>query len=764
MIFRRNRTHNTPLPGRGLRERLKKSAFRYGLGVLITAAVMALTPTGVFDRLERIAYDMRLRLTLTHQPHKDIVIADIDEAALQAMGRWPWRRDKMADFTDTLFSHYMIGALGFDVVFAEADDSSGKRYLSELARGKLANDGELTGMLAKLAPHMDLDRQFGEALRDKPTVLGYPFDTTQNGDARSAGVLPTSVVDEKLAAWLTGTVPHAKSFAGNLPVLQSAAAGGGHINPKVDLDGVIRSVPVVIEHNRKLHEALSVALVRQLIGAETIEPLFDNAPDPAARPELRGFNLISPLGNLFIPTDAQGHALVPYRGPYHTFPYISIADIMNRTAPVDALAGKIVIVGATAPGLLDLRATPVANVFPGVEVHANLMAGILDKKIPQRPKYEQEFDLAQMALIGLLLTWLLPRMKPWRAWGLTLGATVLLLMGNFIVWRDHAIAMPIIPTATLIFSLLLGYMGWGYLVESASKRQFSALFGQYVPPELVEKMAEDPTQYSMEGRNAELSVLFSDVRDFTSISEKLDAKQLSHLINEYLTEMSDIIRSQYQGTLDKYIGDAIMCFWGAPVAQPDHARRAVLAALAMHKRMREMEPRLIAEYGFPLHIGVGVNSGPMTVGDMGSNIRRAYTVMGDNVNLGSRLEGLTKNYGVGVMVSESTRAATPEIAYRLLDRVRVKGKQIPIAVFEPVGLADTLSDEIKARLASWEAALEAYFAQDWPRARAALQPLIGANLWHNEDALYTLYLERIAHYEHEPPLADWDGVTTFTTK
>lgn len=746
------------------RERLKRSVYRYGLGVLITAAVMLLTPTGVFDRLERIAYDVRLRLTLSHQPHKDIVIADIDEAALQALGRWPWRRDKMAALTDTLFNHYMIGALGFDIVFAEADDSSGKRYLTELARGKLAGDTELAATLARVDQHMDLDAQFAQALRDKPTVLGYPFDTTGGASHQSTGALPPSVVDEKLAAWMTGTAPHAKSFAANLPVLQQAAAGGGHINPKIDLDGVIRSVPMVIEHQSKLYEALSVALVRQLIGAETIEPVFDNAPDPAARPELAGFNLVSPLGKWFVPTDEKGHALVPYRGPYRTFPYISIADIIQRKVPTEALAGKIVIIGATAPGLLDLRATPVANAYPGVEVHANLMAGILDKKIPLRPKYEQEFDLAQMALLGLLLTWLLPRMKPWRAWGVTLSLTALLLMGNFIVWRDHAIAMPIVPTAALIFGLLLGYMGWGYLVESASKRQFSALFGQYVPPELVEQMAEDPTRYSMEGRNADLTVLFSDVRDFTSISEKLDAKQLSHLINEYLTEMSDIIRSQFQGTLDKYIGDAIMCFWGAPVAQDDHARRAVLAALAMHKRMREMEPMLIEKYGFPLHIGVGVNSGQMTVGDMGSNIRRAYTVMGDNVNLGSRLEGLTKNYGVGVMVSESTLAATPDIGYRLLDRVRVKGKQIPIAVYQPVGLLAELSDDIKARLGQWEEVLQAYFAQDWQRAEDLLRPLIGHNLWHNEDYLYKLYLERIAHYRAEPPPADWDGVTTFTTK
>lgn len=746
------------------RERLKKSLYRYGLGVVITATVMLLTPTGIFDRLERIAYDTRLRATLTHTPHPDIVIADIDEASLQLLGRWPWRRDKMAALVDTLFGHYLIGALGFDVVFAEPDDSSGKRYLGELAKSKLAGDADFAEMLSRAARHMDLDQQFADALADKPTVLGYPFDTTATAANKNSGALPPSVIDETLAAWMKGSVPHAGGYTGNLAVLQKAAAGGGHINPKVDIDGVIRNVPVVIEYQSKLYEALGVSLVRQLLGAEKIEPVFDNKPDPREKPELAGFNLVSPLGQYFIPTDEKGYALVPYRGTYRTFPYISIADIVKRKVPADALAGKIVIIGATAPGLLDLRATPVANVYPGVEVHANLMAGILDHKIPLRPKYEKEFDLVQMALLGLLLTWLLPKLKPFRAWGLTLSFTALLLVGNFMAWSKYAIAMPIVPTAALIFSLLLGYMGWGYLVESASKRQFSALFGQYVPPELVEQMAEDPKRYSMEGRAADLSVLFSDVRDFTSISEKLDAKTLSHLINEYLTEMSDIIRTDYQGTLDKYIGDAIMCFWGAPVEQPDHARRAVLAALAMHKRMREMEPMLIEKYGFPLHIGVGVNSGTMTVGDMGSNIRRAYTVMGDNVNLGSRLEGLTKNYGVGVMVSESTYAAVPEMGYRLLDRVRVKGKQIPIAVYEPVGLTEELSDDIKARLATWQQALDAYFAQDWDKAAALLQPLIGQSLWHNEDYLYKLYLERIEHYRKEPPPAEWDGVTTFTTK
>jgi adenylate cyclase len=303
-------------------------------------------------------------------------------------------------------------------------------------------------------------------------------------------------------------------------------------------------------------------------------------------------------------------------------------------------------------------------------------------------------------------------------------------------------------------------MSWGYFVETRTKGQFTELFGQYVPPELVDEMARDPQAYSMAGRNVELTVLFSDVRGFTTISEGLEPQELSHLMNEYLGAMTEVVRKN-RGTLDKYIGDAIMAFWGAPVADPEHARHAVLTAIAMQKELKLLAEPFRAR-GWPeLHIGVGVNTGMMTVGDMGSPVRKAYTVMGDAVNLGSRLESITKQYGVGIIVGPQTHDLLKDMVFRELDKVRVKGKDEPVAIYEPLGLAGEVSAEVLAQLKTWQHALRLYRAQDWEQAELQFYNL---SRQAPECKLYQLYLARVAHWQKEPPGADWDGVTTFETK
>jgi adenylate cyclase len=303
-------------------------------------------------------------------------------------------------------------------------------------------------------------------------------------------------------------------------------------------------------------------------------------------------------------------------------------------------------------------------------------------------------------------------------------------------------------------------MSWGYFVESQSKRRMTHRFGQYVPPELVDEMARDPDSYNMEGRRAELTVLFSDIRGFTSLSERMPPDRLAALINEYLGTMTDIVR-QRRGTLDKYIGDAIMAFWGAPMADPDHARNAVLCALDMQAALPELNQRLAAKGWPPLQIGIGVNTGPMTVGDMGSAVRKAYTVLGDAVNLGSRLEGLTKHYGVGIIVGEDTRElAKLGLVFRELDRVRVRGKEAPVAIYEPLGEEGGLPAERLEELRLWNQMLRLYRAQDWDQAELAL-----LNLSRQAPrSLYDLYSARIAYCRAQPPGPSWDGVWTFESK
>jgi len=390
-----------------------------------------------------------------------------------------------------------------------------------------------------------------------------------------------------------------------------------------------------------------------------------------------------------------------------------------------------------------------------------MISGMLDNRLNQRPAYVVGFEFMVVLLIGAALSLLLPLLNPLKASLTTIGVLVLVLAFNLVVWQYGHFVLPLAATLLLIICLFALNMSYGYFVESRSKRQFTELFGQYVPPELVDKMSENPEGYSMAGKKADLTVLFSDVRSFTTISESLPPEELEQLMNEYFNPMTDVIRNQTQGTLDKYIGDAIMAFWGAPVEQPDHAKRAVTAAIEMQRVLAELRPGFKDKYHHDVFIGVGLSSGQMTVGDMGSEVRKAYTVMGDKVNLGARLEGLTKQYGVGILVAEETKSAVLDVVFREIDRVRVKGKEEPVVIYEPVGEEGKVGkpelDEIKL----WNQVLKLYRAQDWDQAELQLFNL---KKLAPGRFLYELYAERVAEYRANPPGEGWDGVTKFETK
>jgi adenylate cyclase len=399
-------------------------------------------------------------------------------------------------------------------------------------------------------------------------------------------------------------------------------------------------------------------------------------------------------------------------------------------------------------------------VYPGVEIHANLISGMLDGTIKQKPAFILGAEVLLLLVGGMALAFLMPVLSPLRAMVVSLVAMAVVMGLNLLVWSGEGLVLPLASSLLMVIAMFTVNMAYGYFVESRTKRQFTELFGQYVPPELVDKMAENPKKYTMEGRSEQLTVLFSDIVGFTSISEALNPKDLSAFINEYLTSMSLVIR-EHRGTLDKYIGDAIMAFWGAPVDDAEHARQGVLAALEMQSKLLEIN-KLVGARGWPpIRIGIGVNSGTMSVGDMGSKVRRAYTVMGDAVNLGSRLEALTRVYGVGVIVGQSTCALVKDVVFRELDKVKVKGKDEPVAIFEAVGPEDSVDaakmDEIKL----WHECLRQYRAQEWDNAQATLESLMGMNPDHK---LYREYSGRIEQMRAEQPGPDWDGVTAFKTK
>jgi adenylate cyclase len=475
---------------------------------------------------------------------------------------------------------------------------------------------------------------------------------------------------------------------------------------------------------------------------------------------LEAIELPAARGTLRVPVDAQGAALVPYRGEQGSYRYYSAADVLAQRLPADALRGRIALLGTSAPGLLDLRVTPVAETFPGVEVHANLVSGMLDGTVKSRPPYAPGIEVALLLLIGLVMVFWLPALSPTRT-TMAAGALLLLVVAlDLWLWQFADLALSLAAVTVLAVVLYGLEMAVGYFLESSAKRRLTALFGQYVPPELVEEMSRNPERYDMEGRSAELTVLFADIRAFTALSEGLPPQELAQMMNEYFSAMTAVIRAS-RGTLDKYIGDAIMAFWGAPVDDALHARHAVAAGLQMQRRLAELNFHF-ADRGWPqLAIGVGINTGTMTVGDMGSRERKAYTVVGDSVNLASRLEGLTAHYGVGIIVGEATQRLLRDVTCRQIDRVRVKGRAGSVAIYEPLGAESEIGEPLRAELALWQQALARYRAQDWDAAQAALDQL---NTLSGGRKLYALYLSRIATLRAQPPGPAWDAVWQFETK
>ena len=459
--------------------------------------------------------------------------------------------------------------------------------------------------------------------------------------------------------------------------------------------------------------------------------------------------------------DEELTAFIPYRGPYKSFDYVSASDILNQTVPKDKLQGKIILVGTTAPGLLDLRATPVGKVYPGVEIHANMIAGILDGTIKHAPSWTRTANFTLVLLLGALLALALPWMSP--LWGsiLSLLAIIGVVGLNFFSY-EKGIVLPLASVLGAALSIYLFNIGYGYFIESRSKRLITGLFGQYIPPELVDEMAKNPDNFSMEGQNKELTVLFSDVRGFTTISESLDAKTLSEFINAFLTPFTKVIYNN-RGTIDKYMGDCIMAFWGAPIDDADHARHGVISAFQMLKAMEELNLEFAKRNWPAIKVGIGLNTGKMSVGNMGSEIRLAYTIMGDAVNLGSRLEGITKEYGVAIIIGPDTRTALPDLIARELDRVRVKGKDIPVTIYEPLGFESEVSADKLLALGLFEKALANYRDQQWDIAQQQLEDLL-SNHRATGEVLYELYLERIGLLRENPPGQNWDGSFTFTKK
>lgn len=720
-------------------------------------------PLTVLQRLDDIIYDARLRATASETLDARVVIVDIDEKSLAEVGRWPWGRNKLATLVDELFERQHVAIMGFDVVFAEPDESSGLTRLEELARNELKDQTGFQERLRQLKPSLDYDALFAKSLSGRPVVMGYYL--TSDRDGRKSGVLPLPVFEKSA---LQGRISQGtvwNGYGSNLREVAQAAPLAGYFNSIPDSDGVIRSLPLVAEHEGRYYESLSLAMFRLLAGSPAVTPGF--ADDRILGKSVQGVDrIVLQQGNTTMGVAVDEHlaSLIPFRGAGGpdggSFKYVSAADVLSQKLAPDSLKGKIVILGTTAPGLMDLRVTPVGAAYPGVESHANVLTGLMDGKVLVKPDYAVGYEVVLLTLVGIGLAIGLPLLTAMRAVAISV-LTVAALGGlNLYLFAQHGLVMPLAASLVMAVTAFALNMSYGYFVESRSKRELAHLFGTYVPPELVDEMVKDPDSYSMQASNRELTVMFCDMRGFTKMSESMEPLQLQELLNEVFSRLTGIIRGN-RGTIDKYMGDCVMAFWGAPVESADHAQLAVKSALEMANVVRDINTEHRTR-GLPeIGIGIGLNTGMMCVGDMGSNIRRAYTVIGDAVNLGSRLEGLSKVYGVDMVVSESTRKLVPGCAWQELDRVRVKGKDVAVAIYWPLGPADRVPAETLAELKTWAQLVKAYRAQEWDQADVCLLNLTRMN---PKKYLYQLYGERIASMRSLPFDPAWDGATNFETK
>lgn len=704
--------------------------------------------SGILSTTESWAYDYRLKARMPKTSDDDIVIIDIDENSINQIGQWPWKRDVLANLVDILYEYYNIEVLGFDIAFAEADRSDDLELLTELSQNKLLSP-EFDVEIA--LQRRDRDRRFAQSFENRKVILGAVFDGADVTNRPIIGSLGEPII-EKLSGQDNLQFLELDTYTGNLDVLQKSAWGSGNFHPiTLDADGKIRRTPLLIAHNNSVYESLAFAMVRAKLDAEDVQFVF-------ATDKLQDLTALS-LNGIEFPVGEYTTVLIPYRGEGKTFKYISAVDILNKKFPKEEFTASIGLVGTTAAGLNDQRVTPVSENYPGVEVHANIISGLLTDSIKQYPPEQDAMQLAMLLVGGILLTLILPLLpvllKVIFAFLLAVAAYLL----NMKLWST-GLVVPISPTIIFIFTAFVAHLIYGSFVESNRKRQLTRLFGQYVPPKLVEEMETDLEKYSMDPRDQELTVMFADIQGFTKMSEGLEVEQVTEILNEFLTLMTEVIQDK-RGTIDKYMGDAIMAFWGAPVNDEQHARHAFEAASEMLVKMRELNISLANRALPQINVRVGLNTGLMSVGDMGSEFRRAYTVIGDEVNLAARIESLTRVYDVGMIIGENTRKQLTDVLCLELDKVLVKGKEKAVIIYHPLGLISEMTENQGKMLAKNKEAIEAYREQNWGLAEALFSDLAST---YPEHKTFSVYLKRINDFKLDPPAFDWDGSFRYLNK
>ncbi len=699
--------------------------------------------TRVFDLYQ----NLRPRPALEESP---VVIVDIDEKSLAAYGQWPWPRTLVAQLVLAL-KNAGVRAIGFDIVFAEGDRTS-PEYASRFMAGL---DDPTFEKLQALPRN---DAILGEQLRGANVVLGQSVTSDMPGTQRD----PPRTTSVNTIGDVADFVPNLPFLIRNIGDLEATASGRGVFSLLSERDGIVRRVPSAMRVGNVIHPALSLELLRVVLGRKSI--------DIRARTAL-GIDALR-VPPFVIPTDRLGRMWV-YYAPRDTLRTYSIHDILIGATGADKLRNRIVLIGTSAAGLLDIRATPLDGLVPGVEVHAQLLDMILSQNYLYRPGWALPAEILATAFAGLLMTLLVPALGALPALIAGVMAAGILSGGSWFLFSRHGMLLDptwSIITVGLVFGLLVF---WAYFREETERRRLRGAFAQYLSPALVERLVREPGQLKLGGETRDMTMLFCDVRGFTTISEqyKSDPQGLTSLINRLLTPLSRAILDR-NGTIDKYMGDNIMAFWNAPIDDTDHRAHACEAALALHEALADLNTERAAEAAaagsgeyVPLRVGVGINTGAAVVGNMGSDMRFDYSVLGDAVNLAARLEHQSKVYGVDTVIGEETaQALDGRFALLELDLIAVRGKTEGVRIFALMGGSDRAATP---EFREWQARngemLAAYRAQDWARAEALAREL-RANGDTSAGVYYDLFLERFAEFRENPPPPDWNGVHVATTK
>lgn len=716
------------------------------------------------DLMELKTIDLRFQARGTLAPNPEVLLAVIDEKSLEEQGKWVWPRSKIADLI-TKLSNAGAKVVGFDIGFLEPDDArlvQTIRSIQQKAQKLHSRNKAFNHFLEDLKTQSDNDKLLADAIvkSSSKIVLGHFFHM----DPKAAARLSQSDLEAHQAN-IKGSrhkfVRYESAAAQNVPMIEAqlpqsnikmiaeATEYSGYFNMFPDPDGVVRWIPAVFKFNDELYAPLSLVAASAFLD----NPLSVNVAD-------HGIEAVN-IGDLAIPTAEKGQVLINYRGPQQSFPHISITDILNDRIPGDVLKDKIVLVGATAVGIFDLRVTPFGTVFPGLEIHANIIDSILSRDFLHKPGWAAMFDALAILMAGLFLGIFLPRT------GAISGAlTATIIFFGYIalcqyLFSAQGLILNLVYPLTVIIFIYVFITAYRYLTEAQQKKFIKDAFSTYMAPSVVNQLIQSPEKLVLGGEKRVITAFFSDVQGFTSISEKLTPAELVELLNEFLTEMTDIILA-HEGTVDKFEGDAIIAFFGAPNPLPNQAEVACSSCIEMQQRLAQLREKWKTEGKPELKMRIGMCTGPAVVGNMGSKTRMDYTMMGDTVNTAARLEGVNKAYGIYTLVSDSTFSKVGDgIVGREIDSINVVGKAEPVTIYEIIGRPEDLNGHQRETLDFYAQGLSAYRQQDWNRALVFFNQALSAT---PDDGPSQTMLDRCTEYKTNPPPKDWNGAFTMVAK